>query len=307
MIDPEKAYQFHLKAEAAAEMRQLELAQDHAAQALSLCPDEPDYHASLARMCLGLEQLADAERHCLAGLERDAEHLWLLRILVIVTRFRGKYEESLTHAKRLVALDPLDWRSHYEIGKTYLELGKPSIAITHCTEALSLDPENGKAKMTLGNCYLDLEKPALAEQQYREALAETPNDAETLNNLGVSLLRQDKVKDAALAFKAALVLNPELTVAKSNMKKSIGNYLSVGGGVSAFMILSALGKVAFFGGREFSAEQMLLIGTTIAVCGITLFAVCAIAIKWKRKRELLKADPQLLQIYKAVCEEANVE
>jgi len=314
MIDPEKARDFYLKAEAASDIRRFEAAQTNAAQALAFCPSEPDYHASLARACLGLSQLADAERHCLSGLALDAEHVWLLKILVIVTRALEKEHESIAHGERLVALAPDLWESHLQLAKSCLVRKRFRKAIEHCKEARKLAPDNSQVKLTLGNCYLDLDKPALAESEFREALAIDPNNASTLNNLGVSLLRQEKVKDASLAFKAAIVIDPNLSVAKNNMKTSVGSYLSVAVSGAGFLLFYMFAKFAVTAGRHVnvskqggSGDEILVIAAVVALALIVVIGLSLVVTKWMRKRELNSADPQIMEIYNAVCKDSNAE
>jgi tetratricopeptide (TPR) repeat protein len=311
-MDVQRANELYEKAEAANDLGRYENAQKFAAEAISFMPDAAELYGSLARACLGLKQLPQSEFNCREGLRIDPDNVWLLRILVLVTRMRKNFEESMLAAERLLQLAPDDSLSHIASGKTFSECGRTSEAVQRFREALRLDPDNDDALTSLGICYLNMGSSKLAEQQFRRALSLNPNSAPDLNNLGISLQQQGKEKDAAVAFKAAAIVDPNCAVAKSNAKASIAKYLSVGGGLFVFYLLA---KVMFVAGRvpaknlvdEIPLGQQKIIVVAIGIGVLLLVWFLVYGRPMKRKRELLGADPQILEFYKAVCKDKDVE
>ncbi|QEG21397.1 tetratricopeptide repeat protein [Mariniblastus fucicola] len=311
-MDLQRAGELFEKAEAANDVGRYETAQSLAAQGIAFAPEAAELYASLARACLGLNQLPQAETHCREGLRLDPDNAWLLRILVLVTRLREDFTESTSVAKRLLQLAPHDSLSHIAAGRTFLQCGNTPEAVQRFQEAIRLDPMNDDAFSSLGICYLESGQPKMAEQQFRQALSLNPNNAKDLNNLGVSLQRQGKQKDAAVAFKAAVIVDPTCAVSKSNAKASIAAYLSVGGGL---LLLYLFAKLMFVAGKTPAAKliediplkQQKMIAATIGIGVLLLFGFFTYGRRWLRKRDLLGADPQILEFYKTVCKDKDVK
>jgi tetratricopeptide (TPR) repeat protein len=309
-MDIQRANELYERAEAANEIGRYGTAQKLAAEAITFMPDAADLYGSLARACLGLNQLPQSEFNCREGLRIDPDNLWLLRILVLVTRLRKNYAESTLAAERLLQLAPDDSLSHIASGKTFSECGRTAEAVQQFREALRLDPNNDDALTSLGICHLNMGNSKLAEQQFRQALSLNPNSAPDLNNLGISLQQQGKEKDAAVAFKAAVIVDPTCAVAKSNAKASIASYLAVGSGLFVFYVLA---KVMFVAGKvpatnlvnEIPLGQQKVIVVAIGVVFLSLFWFLVYGRPMLRKRELLGADPQILEFYKAVCRDKD--
>ena len=304
------AFELYRKAEAANDMGRFESAQSLAAQAVASSPETAEGYGSLARACIGLAQLPEAKSHCLTGLEKQPDEPWLLRMLVIVTRLLEHYDESIRYAERLLELCPDHSDSHLVLGKTLAATKRFDDAIEHLNKALELNPGDDSAFSELGSCFLEKGKPKIAEQQYRQALSLKPNNPSDLNNLGVCLQRQGKLKDAALAFKAAVVADPDLAIAKRNVKTTINGYVYAGGGIFAVYLLAKV--VYFFGkspqyfGLSIDEDKKMLIGASLAWGVILSFLVFLYARRWMRKRALKNADPQILKLYKNVCKEKNL-
>jgi len=318
MIDAQRSLELFRQAEAACDVGRFETAQSLAAQAVAFNPEWSDGYGSLARACLGLTQYSEAEQHCLKGLEKDPNNEWILNLLIIIARFQGSTLKAHRHAQRLLEIAPNAGFAHAAYGNVLKDSDKFKEAISHFDQARKLDPNDTGAIGGLGFCHLSLGNSKIAENHYRESLSLNPNNARHLNNLGVALQEQGKLKDAALAFKAAVIVDPNLEVSKSNAKHSIAAYLSVvsvGGGGMILYLIAKVGMVAgrssSFGGHSgFSADEMGQLGAVVVIVLLALAAMFGLFVwgrRMVRKAELKSADPQILEFYKTVCNDPNVD
>ena len=166
----------------------------------------------VARCNLGLARYAQGDipgaiTDWQAGLALKPEDVALNNCLGYALRGQGRGAEALPLLERAVSGDPSNSRSQWNLGKTYLELKRPSDAISPLTFAaqtepgarfdlasalvaadeyaqaipvlqavISVDPGNGGLYYHLGNCYLALNQPAAAIPALERAVALLPQN-----------------------------------------------------------------------------------------------------------------------------------
>lgn len=291
------AYQWHLKAEAASNLGRFEDARSLALQALAAEPQFGLGCASLGRALCGLREYAEAEEQFRRALATDGDNSWFLHGLAACLIMRLNLTEALELADRLIELYPLAADGFILRGQILQEMLVPLEACEQFRTALSLAPRNVEAHGALGLSLLALRKYEESERHFREGLALEPNSAVLWNNIGVCFDQQGKLKDAALAYKAAIVADPNMKIAKQNTVSAVKRHLGLQSG-TAIVLLFLMGRTLFFswhfGGRE-SAIGILLLGVFVAALALLVkYSWIDVLIK---KRQLRRADPQLLAMY----------
>lgn len=295
-------YELCRRAETANDLSQYKVAQQLAMDALAINPNSADAYGSLARACLGQSHFVDAEQHCRQGLEMEPTNTWLLRILVLALVSLEKGQQALSVAQRLMELEPEQPESHDSLGRAYRFLEDQDSALIHFRKALELAPTS-EAHFQLGLTLLERKRYSEAEVQFRAKLEQDPNDAASLNNLGVCLDHRGKKRDAALVFKAAVMLDPTLHIAKSNAKNTINEYTTLGGGIVVMAYL--LAKLAFYVGRAGTGSLQTAL---LLTCGVLVaILIVFLSFRWVRRRNLASADPQIMEFYRAVCRDREVQ
>jgi len=98
--------------------------------------------------------------------------------------------------------------SYFQLGVSYLDVGKPAEAVEALNQAVFKDPENAAAYIKLGLAYSALHKPKEAVAVFKMALRikrDTVN-AEAYYQLGLAYTALGKHADALSAFKQALYI-----------------------------------------------------------------------------------------------------
>lgn len=119
--------------------------------------------------------------------------------------------------QKTVALLPLDWEAHNNLGYTLQALGQSSVAEACCRRALELKPDYPEAHNNLGNALKDLGRLEEAERSYRRALELKRDYAVVHSNLGNLLKDLGRLEEAERSYRRALELKPDYAVAHSNL------------------------------------------------------------------------------------------
>jgi len=124
-------------------------------------------------------------------------------------------EESLwTYA---VQCNPEAWLARNNLGKVFLEAGRPADAAGQFRQAARLEPDSPEVHANWGNA---LEKSGLvgeARSQYEAALRIDPGFAGAHYNLGLSFLLSGRLAEAADQFRAALRSDPGRAAADNDL------------------------------------------------------------------------------------------
>lgn len=160
----------------------------------------------------GLERLLEAA-------ELDPKDSETQHELAMVYRDLGKYELSLTHFKKALALRPQFPDAWNNMGTVYLRLRKWDQAID-CFQRASEDilyRTPHYAYNNLGLAYFGKGDYHLAIASYQKALGVLPSYSPARTNLGLALERTNRWEAALIAYKEAIEYAPDYTPAHFNL------------------------------------------------------------------------------------------
>jgi tetratricopeptide (TPR) repeat protein len=193
-------------------------------RAVTINPQEPAYHSSLAATLREQRKLDEAlaeYRNVLALRPEDEEaHFLMGNILLdqgMSLKDRLKLDEAKAHYERALVLKPKNADTHNNLGLVYMHKGEPEKAQTHYEQALRLNPDFSEAHNNLGNVFRYHKKLDEAAEHYGRALTLQPNYADAHNNLGLILQKQGKLDAAKLQLERALAADPRLAEAHNNL------------------------------------------------------------------------------------------
>jgi polyferredoxin/tetratricopeptide (TPR) repeat protein len=95
---------------------------------------------------------------CRARLERFPNHLHTMRVLSIILRQMGSYDESLALTKKTIEIDPKQPSAHFYMAMTLVDQGRLNEAESAMREALRLAPDNIQYNGTMGDLLNALER-----------------------------------------------------------------------------------------------------------------------------------------------------
>ena len=125
--------------------------------------------------------------------------------------------DSVFYNQFLLAQNTNNARAHAELGKSLLFLGRREETRTHLRTAIALDPALDEPHYFLGILNRMENKPAEAALDFRAAIERNPVHAKAHGNLGLVLLELGRPDDARRALETALRLNPQDQLARETL------------------------------------------------------------------------------------------
>jgi tetratricopeptide (TPR) repeat protein len=126
------------------------LAREGAEKALAIDPDYAPAHAHLGRIVGGEGDLAGSAQHLERALALDSSNLDVLRESAVLLQSLGRAQQAIAVNEYVVARDPVNVRSLYNLGFGYRCAGRYDEAIAQLRTVLSLSPNRGSAHYQLG-------------------------------------------------------------------------------------------------------------------------------------------------------------
>lgn len=130
----------------------------------------------------------------------------------------GKYREATIQLSNALKVDHNFAPAHYELAKTYLQLGSMIAAYQELQRTVSLDPGNLQARLDLGNMLLAGGLPDKAKEQARAVLAAQPNNPDADALLAHVAQKQGDNTQALALIQQAVNLDPK----RSSFHTSLG-------------------------------------------------------------------------------------
>ena len=104
-------------------------------------------------------------------------------------------------------------------GWDYYDKGQFNMAAEYFEKASKLSPKDPLIHIDICAAFLEIENKAKeAEKACLKSLELNPNDGLAHNNLGYAYVLQGRIKEGIMEFKRALELEPNLEIAKQNLK-----------------------------------------------------------------------------------------
>jgi tetratricopeptide (TPR) repeat protein len=139
--------------------------------------------------------------------EAHREFGWLLRK-------QRRIEESESHLRRAIQLQPDDAWAHIYLGNLLWRKGDEGQASTELEWARESAPGWAAPLWTLANLHEDRKEWAKAQDLYERALDLVPDDAVANMNFGRMLIKKGEPQNAVVFLRRALLLNPHDVEAK---------------------------------------------------------------------------------------------
>lgn len=130
----------------------------------------------------------------------------------------GKYREATIQFSNALKVDRNFAPAHYELAKTYMQLGSMIAAYQELQRTVSLNPGNIQARVDLGNMLLAGGLPDRAKEQANTILAAQPNNADAYALLSHVAQKQGDTAQALTMIQKAISIDPQ----KSMYHTSLG-------------------------------------------------------------------------------------
>ncbi len=120
----------------------------------------------------------------------------------------GKQQEAIIQFDNAIKTDHNYAAAHYDLAKSYMNLGAYPAAYTEFLHTVALDPHNMQARLDLGNLLLAANQLPKSEEQANAILAMQPNNADAIALLSNIALRQNNRAEALKQIQRALAIDP---------------------------------------------------------------------------------------------------
>ncbi len=138
-------------------------------------------------------------------------------LTLAVANVRAPSEESAKLLEAYLRRAPGDVATLVALGKTLVQLNRPSQAEPRLRQAVSQDPMHSGARVALGVAMAQQGKLREALAVFEAATASNPDDAFAWLNLGATHRELKQLDQSAAAYREAIRLQPDLTAARSGL------------------------------------------------------------------------------------------
>lgn len=121
---------------------------------------------------------------------------------------QGKYREAAIQFANVLKVDRNYGPAHYELAKTYVQLGSMIAAYQELQRTVSLDPTNLKARLDLGNMLLAGGLPDRAQDQAKAVLLADPRNADAFSLQALIAQKRGDHAQALSLIEQALAIDP---------------------------------------------------------------------------------------------------
>jgi tetratricopeptide (TPR) repeat protein len=166
-------------------------------------------HLVLGTSLLALRRFDEAAKQYSFALQAEPKLDGALLGLGIARRETGDFTGSVAVLTELISLKPKSSTGYYQLGETYLAMGRPKEALTEYARARPLSPDPRQIRLRMADALLaDGEvKPAI--QIYEELARGKGASLKVLNSLGNAYLANDQPDLARKTFDRAVAEHPK--------------------------------------------------------------------------------------------------
>jgi predicted O-linked N-acetylglucosamine transferase (SPINDLY family) len=136
-----------------------------------------------------------------------------LYYLALISCQNGRFEEGAGLARKSLASDPKQARSHVILGRALHALGLHADALSSFDRAIALTPELAPAHANRADVLSKIGRNAEALESYDRALALAPDSVADWMNRGVALIALNRHDEAVTSFDRGFALNPDFAQA----------------------------------------------------------------------------------------------
>lgn len=129
----------------------------------------------------------------------------------------GRPEEAARQFRAAIRLKPDHVSAYSNLGMLYAVMGRTGDAIEELEAAVRIDPGYAKARVNLGALYAQMGRLDEAELELRTAITIRPEEPDAHNNLGIIYMERGSLEEAKREFQAAMRLDPDYAKAPYNL------------------------------------------------------------------------------------------
>jgi tetratricopeptide (TPR) repeat protein len=195
--------------------------------ALAIWPDEPTWHAELARIYALTDRHETALPHLQHAVELDPHNRDHLIALGRAYRTGGDWSQAEAVYSRCLQDNPSSAQVWKEAGEVALLNGNASQAESWFERACSLAPSDALCLIGSARAALLMEKNKLAVERAQSAYKLAPNEPQVLTGFGDILSNQGKTEKAIQAYDRAIKISagdPHIQLARSRLLLNSGQY-----------------------------------------------------------------------------------
>ena len=177
---------------------------------LLLDPLNVNIHNSLG-VCYGVSgSFEKAKEEFETAIWLDSNELMALYNLGLVNLLMDNKDIALELFLEAESIGENIFEVEFQLGKLYLESGKPEKGKKYLEKAVGLRPESGPAFRCLGDCNKAINNINEAVSSYKKAIKLNPNDADSLSALGYLFDIKDEDSEIATIFcRQSVEISPE--------------------------------------------------------------------------------------------------
>ena len=198
---------------------------DQFLQAVEIDPSYVDARANLALCYYRQKKPAEARNQYLRCVEQDPELCDCRQGLAVLEFESEQYEAAKANFQALTNICPLYAQGYYNLGTTYLVLGRPQDGFDAFATCLRIDEQHLECQKNILLAYQRLNLKDAAISKTMSDMSNNPGDPEIHFKLG-RLYDQKKDKDRALQYyRSAIQLNPQYAEAYLRTAKIMDSLL----------------------------------------------------------------------------------
>ncbi len=179
-------------------------AEEHLAKAAAASPDSEPVAVALCEVRRRRSETKSAAEGLEAFCKSHPQALDARARLVVVLREAGRHDDSIGHARFILARRPLDDNTRAELALSHLAKGERDTAELLVAQALKANPKSAPAHRAHGLVALQKGDDAEAFRAFERAAELDPNDTTARVNMGNVFLRAGAFKEAEAAFREVL-------------------------------------------------------------------------------------------------------
>ena len=192
---------------------------------LQLDPLNVNIHNSLG-VCYGvLGFLEKSKKEFETAIRLDPNEGMALYNSGLVNLFMDNKDRALELFLEAENIEKNVFEVQFQLGKLYLESGKPEKAKKYIEKAIALKSESGKSESgaafrCLGDCNKAMDKIDEAISSYKKAIKLNPNDADSLSTLGYLFdIKNEDTEIATIFCRQSVEISPENSLFRHRLGK----------------------------------------------------------------------------------------
>jgi tetratricopeptide (TPR) repeat protein len=206
--------------------------------ALAIWPDEPLWHAELARIYALADRHETALPHLQHAVELDPQNTDHLIALGRAYRTAGEWSQAEAIYSRCLQENPSSAQVWKEAGEVALSNGNASQAESWFERACTLGPSDAVCMIGSARAALMMGQNTLAIERAQSAYKLAPNEPQVLTGFGDILSNQGKTEKAIQAYDRAIKISagdPKIQLARSRLLLKNGQFTDAINDIKAFI------------------------------------------------------------------------